>query len=35
LFEDKKHSERIISNRYSLELGYKYTYPNPSDFPVA
>lgn len=35
LFEDKKSLERIISNRYSLELGYKYVYPNPSDFPVA
>lgn len=35
LFEDKKRSERIISNSYSLELGYKYIYPNPDDFPIA
>lgn len=35
LFEDQKRSERIISNRYSLELGYNYIYPDPNDFPVA
>lgn len=35
LFENNTHSERIISNQYSLELGYKYIYPDPKDFPVA
>jgi nucleoside-diphosphate-sugar epimerase len=35
VFEEKTRSERIISNRHSLELGYRYTYPDPKDFPVA
>lgn len=35
LFEDKKRSERIISNAYSLELGYQYIYPDPGNFPIA
>ncbi|MDF3025717.1 MAG: UDP-glucose/GDP-mannose dehydrogenase [Fluviicola sp.] len=35
LFEDKTRSERIISNAYSLELGYKYIYPDPKSFPIA
>ncbi len=35
LFEDKTRSERIISNSYSLELGYHYIYPDPKDFPIA
>ncbi|MNJ86333.1 hypothetical protein D3C87_38260 [compost metagenome] len=35
LFEDKFRLDRIISNAYSIELGYKYIYPNPTDFPVA
>lgn len=35
LFEDKTRSERIVSNSYSLELGYKYIYPDPNDFPIA
>lgn len=35
LFEDKIRSERIISNKYSLELGYQYIYPDPNDFPIA
>lgn len=35
LFEDKTRLERIISNAYSIELGYRYTYPDPNDFPVA
>lgn len=35
LFEDKLRSERIISNQLSLELGYKYSYPDPKDFPIA
>lgn len=35
LFEDKTRSERLISNQLSIELGYKYIYPDPEDFPVA
>lgn len=35
LFEDRTRSERIISNQLSLDLGYKYIYPNPEDFPIA
>ncbi|TSJ41874.1 NAD(P)-binding domain-containing protein [Fluviicola chungangensis] len=34
-FENEVRSERIISNRYSLELGYAYMYPDPLDFPIA
>lgn len=35
LFENKIASERIISNDLSLELGYRYLYPDPTDFPIA
>ncbi len=35
LFEDKTRSERIISNKLSIDLGYTYMYPNPGNFPVA
>lgn len=35
LFDDKTHAERIISNELSIQLGYKYIYPDPTDFPVA
>ena len=35
LFEDRTRSERIISNQLSIDLGYKYIYPDPKDFPVA
>lgn len=35
LFEDRTRSERIISNKLSIDLGYKYMYPDPKDFPVA
>lgn len=35
LFEDRTHTERIISNKHSLELGYQYLYPDPKNFPVA
>ncbi len=35
VFEKSIPSERIISNAYSLELGYRYVYPDPDHFPVA
>lgn len=35
LFEQKSSFERIISNQYSIELGYNYIFPNPSEFPIA
>lgn len=35
LFEDRTRSERIISNRFSIELGYSYIYPDPNNFPIA
>jgi nucleoside-diphosphate-sugar epimerase len=35
LFENTKTCNRLISNDYSIELGYKYIYPNPNDFPIA
>ena len=35
LFEDKIRSERVISNAYSIELGYSYLYSDPEQFPVA
>ncbi len=34
-FEHKIQSERIISNKHSLDLGYKYVYPDPSNYPIA
>lgn len=34
LFEDKTRLDRVISNQYSIELGYHYMYPDPTDFPV-
>jgi nucleoside-diphosphate-sugar epimerase len=35
VFEDKLSTERVISNQLSIELGYKYIYPDPKDFPIA
>jgi nucleoside-diphosphate-sugar epimerase len=35
LFEHQLSFERLISNQYSLKLGYNYVYSNPIDFPIA
>lgn len=35
LFEKNTGSERIISNQHSIELGYRYIYPDPNNFPIA
>ncbi|MNJ84339.1 hypothetical protein D3C87_17890 [compost metagenome] len=34
-FEEKQKTERIISNKHSLDLGYTYIYPDPNKFPIA
>ncbi|MDR0801212.1 NAD(P)-binding domain-containing protein [Fluviicola sp.] len=34
-FEHKNRLERIISNKHSLDLGYKYLYPDPAAYPIA
>lgn len=34
-FEEKQKTERIISNKHSLDLGYNYIYPDPDKFPIA